>query len=112
MQTSEKAFAAGHHRSATCQGLAARKEQHATAAQCHEALGRTFTAYGIALKRVEIFPYLGRPVSFVDSDVPAMRRNLKKARGVWGRVSRILRAEYIPPPVCDMFYQAVVMSVF
>ena len=72
---------------------------------------RQFTVHGIALKRVEIFPYLGRPVSFVDSDVPAMRRNLKKARGVWSRVSRILRAEYIPPPVYAMFYKAVVMSV-
>ena len=33
------------------------------------------------LKKVELFKYLGRQVSFVDCDVLAMRANLKKARG-------------------------------
>ena len=60
---------------------------------------------------MEEFKYLGRPTSFVNSDVPALRHNLKKARGVWQRISRVLRAENIPAPSCAMFYKAVVMAV-
>ena len=45
-----------------------------------------------------------------DIDLPAMRRNLKKARGTWYRLSRVLAKESVPGPVAGMFYQAVVAS--
>ena len=40
-----------------------------------------------------------------------MRANLKKARAVWARVSKILREENVPPRVGAMFYRGVVMAV-
>ena len=83
-----------------CRGRAEVRAQRRAAAQSHAAMGVTFTAYGTdTLRQVEIFKYLGRPVSFWDSDVPAMRANLKKARGVWTRVSKILHEENVPPRV-------------
>ena len=45
-----------------------------------------------------------------DNDLPAMRRNLKKARGMWYRLSRVLDKESVPGPVAGMFYQAVMAS--
>ena len=57
------------------------------------------------------FKYLGRILLHDDSDIPAMRRNLKRARGVWGRVSKILTRQEVPAPVAGMFYQAVVATV-
>ena len=36
---------------------------------------------------------------------------MKKAQGVWQRISRVLRVENIPAPICAMFYKAVVMAV-
>ena len=51
---------------------------------------------------MERFKYLGRVLSYDDSDTPAIRRNLKRARQVWGRIST---------PIAGMFYQAVVAAV-
>ena len=45
-----------------------------------------------------------------DNDLPAMRRNLKKARGTWYRLPHVLDKESVPGPVAGMFYQAVVAS--
>ena len=75
------------------------------------ALERRFTAYGSELRQVEVFKYLGRPLSADDYDVPAMRYNLRKARQVWARIARVLEKECVPPPVGGMFYQAVVVAV-
>ena len=41
----------------------------------------------------------------------AVRSNLKKARKVWQRFSRLLRGENMEPRVCGMFYKAVVQAV-
>jgi hypothetical protein len=40
-----------------------------------------------------------------------MQSNLKKARGCWARVSRVLRAENATPKTCGMFYKATVQAV-
>ena len=50
-------------------------------------------------------------MSMDDNDVPAMRRNLKKARRTWGRLRKVLEKEEVVPKVAGMFYQAVVASV-
>ena len=71
-----------------------------------------FTMYGTdELRQVKVFKYLGRMVSSVDNNVPAMRHNLKRARKVWARFSRMLAQEAVPAPVAGMFYQAVVAAV-
>ena len=72
----------------------------------------TFTAYGESeLRRVDRFKYLGRVLSYDDCDTPAIRRNLKRARAAWGRISTVIAKECVPPPVAGMFYQAVVAAV-
>ncbi len=70
-----------------------------------------FTAYGKELERVEIFKYLGRLLAYNDDDSQAVRGNLKKARGVWARLSRTMRAENVLPRVCGVFYKATVQSM-
>ena len=60
---------------------------------------------------MEVFKYLGRLIAYDDEDTQAVRGNLKKARRVWVRISRVLRAENASPRVCGMFYKATVQSV-
>ena len=76
------------------------------------AAERKFTAYQKdTLRLVEIFKYLGRNIARDDCDMPAIRRNLKRARQVWGRISKIIAKEEVQPKVAGMFYQAVVAAV-
>ena len=56
------------------------------------------------------FKYLGRMLAMDDNDFPAMRRNLKKARGTWYRLSHVLDKESVPGPVAGISYQAVAAS--
>jgi hypothetical protein len=101
-----------HEGSKTCRCMAAQRAQHQTAAAGMRAAGLRFTAYGTdELRNVDRFKYLGRVLSYDENDVPAMRRNLKKARATWGRVSKILTREEVPAPVSGMFYQAVVAAM-
>ena len=100
-----------HEASKTCQEMAAGRRQHAVAAQRKAALRQTFTAYGEPLRQVSQFKYLGRIVSYEDSDVPAVRRQIKRARRTWGQFCRLLEKEEVPPRVAGMFYQAVVASI-
>ena len=101
-----------HEESKTCKQMAARRRQHTVAAEGARALTRTFTAYGESvLRRVERFKYLGRVLSYDDSDTPAIRRNLKRARQVWGRISTVIAKDAVPAPIAGMFYQAVVAAV-
>ena len=103
---------AKHKESKTCREMAARRRQHRVAAEGACAMQRTFTAYGEAeLRRVDRFKYLGRVLLYDDCDTPAIRRNLKRARAAWGRISVIIAKECVPPPVAGMFYQAVVAAV-
>ena len=75
------------------------------------ALETQFTAYGEELERVKTFKYLGRLMAQDDSDVQAVRANLRKARKVWAQISRVLRSENAEPRVCGMFYKATVQAV-
>ena len=54
---------------------------------------------------------MGKLLAYDDEDIQAVRSNLKKARRVWARISRILRAKNASPRVCGMFYKATVQSV-
>ena len=106
----ETADTLGHLASRTCRGLTAQRRQHEVAAASAAALKHSFTAYNDKLRRVEQFKYLGRVVSMDDNDVPAMRRNLKKARRTWGRLRKVLEKEEVSSKVAGMFYQGVVAS--
>jgi hypothetical protein len=97
-----------HYENALCKDGVARKAQHAAVERMHLALLQMFTAYSEELERVEVFKYLGRLLAYNDNDTQAERNNLKKAQGVWARLSRTIRAESASPPVCGIFYKATV----
>ncbi len=62
------------------------------------------------MERVESFKYLGHQFSMTDNNAPAVRAQMAKARGVWARVSAVLKGENAPPKVCGIFYRAVMQS--
>ncbi len=70
-----------------------------------------FTAYGEELERVEVFEYLGRLIAYDDANNQAMRLNLRKERGCWTQILRVLRAENATARTCGMFYKATVQAV-
>ena len=51
---------------------------------------RVFEAYGVPIKSVSEFKYLGRILTATDDDWPAVVGNLRKERRSWGRLSRLL----------------------
>ena len=65
----------------------------------------------INLRSVERFRYLGRILSQYHNNIPAIRRNLKKARGTCGWVSKILTQQEVPAPISGIFYQVVLTGV-
>ena len=76
------------------------------------AVERKFTAYQKdTLRSVDVFKYLGRNIARDDCDTPAIRRNLKRARQVWGRISKVIARKEVQPKVAGMFYQAAVADV-
>ena len=60
---------------------------------------------------MEVFKYLGRLIGFDDDDTQAGIGNLAKARRIWTRISRVLRAKNASTRVCGMFYKATVQYV-
>ena len=42
-------------------------------------------------------------IAYDGSDVPAARRQLARARAVWGRLSKVITKESVPVPVAGMF---------
>jgi hypothetical protein len=111
MHTPVEDLNGGHHRTELCQRGWERKRQHAAALRSQEALGRSFTAYGEELERVEVFKYLGRLIAYDDANTQAMRLNLRKARGCWAWISHVLRAENANARMRGMFYTATVQAV-
>ena len=50
-------------------------------------------------------------IAYDGSDVSGARRQLARARAVWGRLSKVIAKESVTAPVTGMFYQAVVAAV-
>jgi hypothetical protein len=94
-----------------CKDGVARKVQYAVAKHTHLALWQLFMAYGDVLERVEVFKYLGRLLAYNNNDARAVRGNIKKARGIWARLSRMIRSENASPRACGVFYKATVQSI-
>ena len=100
-----------HQVTKTCKTVHAARLQRKAVSDSAVALAAEFYAYGEDLERVEVFKYLGRLIVFDDDDTQVVRGNLTKARRVWERISRVLRAENASASVCGMFYKATVQSV-
>jgi hypothetical protein len=89
-----------HERSEQCQKLAAQRRRDRLAEKVAVAVQRKFTAYQKdTLRSVEEFKYLGRVIARDDCDTQAIRRNLKRARQVWGRISKVITKEEVQPKV-------------
>ena len=101
----------GHRNSAMCRAEAERVRTAVAIRRARAALDVKFYAYGQELERVETFKYLGRLLSSMDSDWPALYSNLKKARQKWARLSCLLAREGASPRVSSMFYKAIIQSV-
>ena len=54
---------------------------------------RAFHAYGQPMEAVSEFRYLGQLLTATDNDWPAVAGNIKKARRIRGRLSRVLGRE-------------------
>jgi Reverse transcriptase (RNA-dependent DNA polymerase)/Endonuclease/Exonuclease/phosphatase family len=63
------------------------------------------------LEKVDSFLYLGRWVQADDSDLLAVYSNIRKARGKWQSLARVLVRERASPKVTAIFYKAVVLAV-
>ena len=111
MQVSPTGWASGHLTSKLCQMLSQEREQARAIRRNLEAQSAEFSALGTALGTVHDFCYLGRILAECDSDHPALRRNLAKARQRWAQVSRILVREGATPRVSGRFHKAIVQSV-
>jgi len=65
----------------------------------------------VPLNSVQVFRYLGRPLSSTDDDWPAVYRNLSRARERWRHVSRVLVRDGADAKSIGKFYVVVVMAV-
>ena len=72
---------------------------------------KAFHAYGIHMRAVTGFKYLGRGLANMDDDWPEVAGNIRKARASWGRLERVLGREGADPKVSHSFYTSVTQQV-
>ena len=96
-------MATGHQGTKACRAMHAAKLQQEAVSNSAAALDEKFCTYGEELEWVEVFKYLGQLIAFDNEDTQAVRGNLKRARRVWARVLRVLRAENASLRVCGIF---------
>jgi hypothetical protein len=70
-----------------------------------------FTVNGQPINIVSEFKYLGRILDNNDSDWPAVKRAIQRARMTWGRLCRILSSKRATPEAMASIYRAVVQAV-
>ena len=100
-----------HHATATSKKGAERKRRQMEDAELQDITERAFEAYGKPLETVWTFKYLGRVMTAVDDDWPAVAEKLLKARKSWGRLLRILSREGMEKRVSGNFFKVVVQAV-
>ena len=76
--------------------------------ETEEQVRRFFPEYGTPLTAVSLFHYLGRIFPSADDDWPVVERNLRRARGKWGRMAKLLVREVADKITTGRFYVAVV----
>jgi hypothetical protein len=101
----------GHWKTESCSIGVERLTQPKAAIDSAIALRCNVKVHGEVLEKVEVFKYLGHLLAQDDDNVQAVRLQIRKAWGVWARVSQVLRAENTAPRVAAKFYKAVVQSV-
>ena len=64
---------------------------------------RAFHAYRKPMEAMSEFRYLGRLLTAIDDDWPAVAGNIRKARVSWGRLARVLGREGADPKMSRIF---------
>ena len=96
---------------AQCNKGVERKIRRLAEAETWESTERAFEAYGVPIKNVTEFKYLGRVLTANNGDWPAVVGNLGNERRSWGRLSRVLGREGADTKVSRAFYTAVTQAV-
>ena len=76
--------------------------------ETEEQIGRFFPEYGTPLMAVSLFCYLGQTLSSSNDDWPVVERNIRRARGKWGRMAKLLGREVADRITAGRFYVEVV----
>ena len=76
-----------------------------------DQMGRVFLEYGTPLMAVSSLRYLGRTLSSTDENWPAVERNFQRARGKWGRLTKILGREGADKRTAGRLYVTVMQAV-
>ena len=71
-------------------------------------MGGVFLVYGPPLMAVSLFKYFGITLSSTNDDWPAVEQNLRRERGKWGRLAKILVREGKDRRTGGRFYWTVV----
>jgi Reverse transcriptase (RNA-dependent DNA polymerase) len=103
--------ALSHPTSERCTSGAIRRRKRLQDIANTQAQNTSFMVGNDELEAVDSFRYLGRPLVADSSDWLAVTYNIKKARGRWSQVSRVLSKQQINPKAAGFFYKAVVQSV-
>jgi hypothetical protein len=88
-----------------------RRDRRAAERAAYEATGVVFHLNNVQLEKVDTFRYLGRLLSYNNSDWPTLFYNLKKAQQRWGMVSRVLVRDGASTHAMGLFYKAIVQAV-
>ena len=101
-----------HRTSADCKHFQESKMKRKQETMQQSAKSIEFFMGGRQINKVKIFKYLGRMITDEDDDLPAMELQLKKARGAWGRIGKILKKKTKSnPKVMATFYKVIIQSI-
>ena len=100
-----------HQTSYTCKKGSYRRQNEIKQDQQFQANNVKFYIGGEELERVHHFKYLGRILTENDDDTMCIEGNLKKARGQWNSIAKILKREGASAKCMAKFYITVVQAV-
>ena len=111
IQVPRRALNERHPGTAQCAKGAERKIRRLAETETREKSEWAFVAYWAPIKLVTEFKYLGRILTAIDDDWPAVVGNHRKAKQSWGRLAKVLSREGADPKVSWKFYIAVTKAV-
>ncbi len=62
-------------------------------------------------RKIDVIKYLGCLLAYNNNNSQAVHGNLKKAQGIWARISRTPRAANASPRVCSILHKATMQSI-
>jgi hypothetical protein len=86
-----------HYNSQACRDGIARRRQRTAQLQAFEADSVNFHLNAAPLEKVTTYLYLGRILTYNNSDWPTLYRNLRKAQSRWAMIVRVLDKEGASP---------------